>query len=172
VSVYKAHVLCLEGVTSRMNAQILLAMALAITVCAMAEVSTVCKCDGVKCGEVKLLTSLVPLATKWAGLKEGKCEMYGYTEKTGEVLKVRTPIGTIESPVYVKKITSDLRKRLTAGLNKNSYIRKVRQRSKGRRVRPLKPAPVFDGPAARVPHTFGRKKVYSVPRVETFTFFT
>ena len=141
----------------------------------MGDTSKVCKCDGVKCGEVKLLSSLVPLATKWAGVKEGGCEQYGYTERTGEVLKVKTPIGTIESPVYVKKVTSDLKKRLTSGY-RNSYISKIRRKSAATRRRPLKPAPVIDGPPTRTfCNSRGGRKVYSVsPRItstfETFTF--
>ena len=142
---------------------------MAVVVLVNAEVSKVCKCDGVKCGEVKLLTSLVPLATKWAGLKEGGCEKYIYTEKTGEVLKVKTPIGTIESPVYVKKIASDLRKRLE-NRYKRSYMSKVRKRSKLRSKRPLKPAPITNSPPDRTYFSSSGRIVYSVPRVETFIF--
>lgn len=151
-----------------------LLVVMAMIIMVQADTSTVCKCDGVKCGEVKLLSSLVPLATKWAGLKEGGCEKYGYTERTGEVLKVRTPIGTIESPVYIKKITSDLKKRLTSGY-RNSYISKIRNRAQASRKRPLRPAPVFDGASTR---TFtssrgGKKRVYSSsPRITTFEYFT
>ena len=97
---------------------------------ASAETSTVCKCDGKKCGEVKILSNLVPLAVRFAGLRQGSCSSQGYTEKTGEILKVKTPIGTIESPVYVKAV-GEVKKRLGRmrkarnPLFSNKYIKRV-----------------------------------------------
>ena len=61
-----------------------------------AETSTVCKCDGKKCGEVKILSNLVPLGREVCRLKARFMLSQSYTEKTGEILKVKTPIGTIE----------------------------------------------------------------------------
>ena len=50
-----------------------------------AETSIVCKCDGKKCGEVKILSNLVPLAVKFAGLTQGSCSSQGYTENWRDI---------------------------------------------------------------------------------------
>ena len=143
-----------------------LVLLLILLAVASAETSTVCKCDGKKCGEVKILSSLVPLAVKLAGLKEGNCVKYGYTEPTGEILKVKTPVGTIESPVFVKKTASDIKKNVKRISSK--YIRKIRESSKARRklIRPVPAAPVYDSPiGGGKGYTAGSRRKESVPQL-------
>lgn len=96
------------------------------------DTTTVCKCDGKKCGEVKILSNLVPLAVKFAGLTQGTCCSQGYTEKTGEVLKVKTPIGTIESPVYIKAVGEIKRRldRVRRRFGGNKYTGRMRSKAK------------------------------------------
>jgi hypothetical protein len=141
-----------------------------------AETSTVCKCDGKKCGEVQILSSLVPLAVKFAGLTQGSCSSQGYTERTGEVLKVKTPIGTIESPVYVKAV-GEVKKRLDRVRRKignpfsdNKYTNKIRSKAKFVKQRPLREASrLSDGVCGASPRSTRRPPVVRRTKT-TFTY--
>ncbi len=144
----------------------------------LCDTSTVCKCDGKKCGEVQILSNLVPLAVKFAGLTQGSCSSQGYTERTGEVLKVKTPIGTIESPVYVKAV-GEVKKRLDSVRRKiggpfaaNKYTNRIRSKAKYVKQRPLREAPSLnDGVHGISPRNMRRPPV--VRRTKTiFTTYT
>lgn len=73
----------------------------------------VCKFDPItgKCGETAINKNLVKLAMRWTGLKEGSCAQYGYAIPTDEVLKIKTPVGTMCTPVFLK---GDVRNDITS----------------------------------------------------------
>ena len=86
----------------------------------------VCKFDPNtgKCGETQINRNLLKVAMRWTGLKEGSCAQWGYAIPTDEVFQIKTPVGTMSTPVFLKgEVTNDIQSIKKSFRNANNMIK-------------------------------------------------